>query len=100
MAGTAPMGRVTPLGHSTSDATYAALRQREEQRFAAVGGRGIRLVRDEVVTVSDPPPLLADLRAGRPATVNAFRIPRRFRPDEINPSDPVTVYPNGRIETS
>jgi|GEM_PF-4670274 len=43
-------------------------------------------------------PLLAAMRRGEPVTVNAFQLPRQFRPDGVSPSEPVTVHPNGRIE--
>lgn len=76
---------------------YSALLAREEARFAQHGGRRLLIV-DTMHVIGDPPPLLADLRAGRPAAVNLFRVPKRYRPDEVNPSSPVVVYPDGRIE--
>lgn len=74
-----------PKRSFAASGAYAALRP---ARHTIVGGKMVERVSPE----------LEALRAGRPVTVNLFRVPREFRPDGMSPSDPVTVYPDGRIE--
>lgn len=72
-------GTIHTPAKGCSSGTYAALRAAEERRMP----------RDLT---------LAQLRSGKPVTVNLFRIPKPFRPDHLNPSDLVTVYPDDRIK--
>jgi hypothetical protein len=82
------MGRIARTSNAAQrGGVYAALRASEEARYAKwPAWRGPRNHTVEA------------LRAGRPVTVNLFRVPKEFRPDDISPSAAVTVYPDGRIE--
>jgi hypothetical protein len=75
---------------------YEALLAAEEEKFARHGGRRI-LVGDEMVISPDPDPVLKALRAGEPAVVYVFQIPRDYRPDGRAYGSLVVVYPYGKI---
>lgn len=91
------MPSFTTAADATTGVAYAALLASEERRQA--GGQHV-LVGDQLSLRRHDHPTLAALRAGQPVMVNMFRVPKAFRPDDINPSSPVTVYPDGRIEAT
>lgn len=90
------MPSFTTAADRPNGGAYAAVLAGEEHRQT---GRRV-LIRTEMRATDAPAPLLVALRAGQPVTVNLFRVPKAFRPDDINPSSPVVVYPNGRIEAA
>lgn len=74
---------------------YAELLVTEEQKFARHGGRRV-LVRDRMVITANPCPVLAALRAGRPAVINDWQLPRWARSGRVE-NRHVIVHPDGRV---
>lgn len=84
---------------------YAELLAAEEAKFARRGGRPILVADRDPVTghavrrmaiTASPSPTLEKLRAGQPATVFGWQLPRHVRGDG-KPGDRFTVHPDGRI---
>ncbi|UUO01691.1 hypothetical protein M4D79_25520 [Mycolicibacterium novocastrense] len=73
---------------------YAELLNTEEDKFARLGGRRV-LVRDEMVIIDDPGPVLAALRAGKPVEIPDWQLPRWARRAAQNHR--VTVHPDCRV---
>ena len=80
------------IGHT---GVYADLLSKEEAKFARHGGRRI-LVGEHMVTVNQPNPTLAALRAGRPTEVMDWQLPRFGRSGLVK-NVRVTVYPDGQM---
>jgi hypothetical protein len=74
---------------------YTELRDREEQSFAQRGGQTL-LVGDRVEVNRRPGRLLAALRAGQPATVYDWQLPRLARDGRVK-NVRVTVHADGRM---
>jgi len=86
-----PGGPRQPKSATAVSGAYAALLAREgdrQTRHTIVGGE----------MVERPNPLLESLRAGKLVTVNLFKVPKQFRPENVNLSMPVDVHPDDRIE--
>lgn len=74
---------------------YEELVRREEEKFQRDGGQRL-LIRDEMVTVDKPGPLLAALCAGGPVELMDWQVPRQFRGGKVG-NRRVTVHPDGRV---
>lgn len=79
---------------------YREIRDYLEDRFERRGGGRYRLLRDDTHDVDlQPDATLIALRAGQPARVPDYMIPRKLRPGRGNPTGAaVLLHPDGRVE--
>jgi len=82
---------------------YTAILEAEEAKFARRGSRRPVLVASpgghrDVRYVSTPPPLLANLRAGKPVELSDWQLPGWSRPQGVVIEKRIRVHPDGRIE--